>query len=145
MFKRILVGYDGSKGAEGALRKAVELAKVCHAQVLVLTVYRHHSLLEASFSMVRPQEPENMDDLMRGHATEVADYGKKVAREAGAENVRAFVKAGQPSRSIIAFAREHDVDLIAVGCRGLGSIEGYMVGSVSHKITGLADRPVLVV
>ena len=145
MFKSILVGYDGSKGADAALRKACELAVVCDAELLIVTVFRHHSLLEASFSMVRPQEPGNMDDLMRGHAQEVAEYAKTVAQECGARKIRAFVKAGQPARSIVTFAEEHGVDLIAVGSRGLGSIEGYLVGSVSHKITGLADCPVLVV
>ena len=145
MFRKILVGFDGSKGAEGALQKAIELAKLCHSEINVLTVFRHHSLLEASFSMVRPQDPGNMDDLMRGHATEVAEYAKKLAQDAGASNVRAFIKPGQPSRSIVAFAEEHEVDLIAVGSRGLGSFEGYMLGSVSHKITGLAGCPVLVV
>jgi nucleotide-binding universal stress UspA family protein len=82
---------------------------------------------------------------MRDHARTVAEAGRALAQEAGAEKVRLFVKGGQPARSIVAFAEEHGADLIVVGSRGLGSVEGFLVGSVSHKITGLADRPVLVV
>ena len=145
MFKHIIVGFDGSNGAEAALSAAAKLAVTCEAELSVVTVFRHHSYLEASFSMVRPDDPGNMDDVMRSHAREVAEQGKTVAREAGATKARAFVKPGQPARSIIAFAEMHDGDLIVVGSRGLGSIEGYLVGSVSHKITGLADCPVLVV
>lgn len=144
MFRRILVPCDGSKGAEGALLKAIDLAKLCGSELILLTVYRHHSLLEASFSMVRAEEPGNMDDAMRGHATEVVEFAKRIATDAGLKP-RAFVKAGQPARSIVAFATEHDVDLIVIGSRGLGSLEGYLLGSVSHKVTGLASCPVLVV
>jgi nucleotide-binding universal stress UspA family protein len=61
------------------------------------------------------------------------------------ERVRAFVKAGQPARTIIEFARDRDVELIVIGSRGLGSVERYLLGSVSHKVTGLAQCPVLVV
>lgn len=145
MFKKILAPYDGSTGSERSLLKAVDLAKLTDAEVAVLTVYRHHSMLEASFSMVRPSEPGNMDDIMRGHARDIAEYAKSVARDAGLDGVRAFVKAGQPARTIVGFATDHDYDLIVIGSRGLGSIEGYLLGSVSHKVTGLATCPVLVV
>jgi nucleotide-binding universal stress UspA family protein len=145
MFKRIVVAFDGSKGAEAALRTAADLARVGAAELMILTIYRHHSLLEASFSMVRPETPENMDDILRAHAQEVAELGKKIAREAGVEEPRAFIKSGQPARGIVAFAEEHAADLIVIGSRGLGSVEGYLLGSVSHKVTGISDIPVLVV
>jgi nucleotide-binding universal stress UspA family protein len=95
--------------------------------------------------MVRVEEPANLDDVLRGHATEVAEHAKALATDAGVERVRAFVKAGQPARTIIEFARDRDVDLIVIGSRGLGSVERYLLGSVSHKVTGLAQCPVLVV
>lgn len=145
MFKRILVPFDGSNIAEQALLKAVDLAALTGAELFLLTVYRHHSMLEASFSMVRSNEPQNLDTVLRGHAQEVVDHGRKVAQAAGASQVRAFIKPGQPARTIVAWAEEREVDLIVIGSRGLGSIEGYLLGSVSHKVTALADCPVLVV
>jgi len=145
MFKRILVPYDGSKGADKALGKAVELQKLCDAEFYLVTVYRHHSHLEASLSMVRASEPENIDDVLRDHAKEVVEHGKAGAIELGAKNVRAFVRNGPVARGIEAFAEEHEVDLIVLGSRGLGSLEEYLLGSVSHKVTGLAKCPVLVI
>lgn len=145
MFSKILVPFDGSTSAEEAVRKAVELAGLTGAEIVLLTVYRHHSMLEASFSMVRPADPGNMDEILRRHAQEVAEHGKAVAREAGAEKVRAFIKSGPPARTIVAWAKDKEVDLIVLGSRGLGSVEGYLLGSVSHKVTGLAKCPVLVV
>jgi nucleotide-binding universal stress UspA family protein len=145
VYATIVVAYDGSTGAADAVRHAAGLARLAGAELLILTVYRHHSLLEASFSIDHPDNRGNMDDIMRDHARTVAEAGRALAQEAGAEKVRLFVKGGQPARSIVAFAEEHGADLIVVGSRGLGSVEGFLVGSVSHKITGLADRPVLVV
>ena len=146
MFKCILVAVDGSKGAEQALDYGAKLQQLCGGELLILTVYRHHSLLEASLSMVRPEEPpENLDDVMREHAKQVAEEAKELASKAGAETVRAFVKNGPPARTIVAFAEEHKADLIIVGSRGLGDLEGYLLGSVSHKVTSLADCPVMVV
>jgi nucleotide-binding universal stress UspA family protein len=145
MFARILVPFDGSAGAEQALKRACELAKLTGGEILILTVYRHQAMLEASLSMVRVQDPGSLDDVLRNHAREVAEHAKKLAAEAGVERVRAFVKVGQPARTIVGFAREKGADLIVIGSRGLGSMERYLLGSVSHKVTGLAECPVLVV
>lgn len=145
MFKRILVPVDGSEGALKALKMAVDLHKMTKAELMLLTVFRHHSLLEASMSMVRPSEPENLDNVLRGHAKEVADEAKKFALEHGAEAPRAFVKSGQPARTIVKFSKEREIDLIVLGSRGLGDLEGYLLGSVSHKVTSLAECPVMVV
>lgn len=145
MFKRILVPVDGSEGAMKALQLAAKLQKVCNAEMLILTVYRHHSLLEASMSMVRPEEPETMDDMLRDYAKQVAEKAKESVQESGNKKVRAFVKMGPPARTIVRFAEERDADLIVLGSRGLGDIEGYLLGSVSHKVTSLADCPVMVV
>lgn len=145
MFTHILVPIDGSRNAHAALEKAVELARLTGAKITLVTVYRHHSMLEASVSMVRPKDPGNIDDAQREYATEVAEAGKKRAKELGAPTVSAFVRNGPVARGIVAFAREHGCDLIVMGGRGLGSIESYLLGSVSHKVTGMSECPVLVV
>ncbi|KGJ04510.1 Nucleotide-binding universal stress protein, UspA family [Paracoccus halophilus] len=147
MFHKILVAYDGSKGAERALDKAIEMARLTGAELVVLTVYRHHSMLEASLSMVRGavERGRNLDSAMRDVAREAADFAKQRALTAGHDKVKAFIRTGQPARTIIATGREKGCDLIVVGSRGLGATEGYLLGSVSHKVTGLADCPVMVV
>ncbi|USG62432.1 universal stress protein [Sneathiella marina] len=145
MFTSILSPFDGSVGAEAALQKAVKLAVLCGAELTVLTLYRHHSVLEGSMYVTSADQPENIDDLMRNHAKDVAEQGVSIARQAGAQNVRAFVKGGPTARTIVSFSEEHKNDLIVIGSRGLGSLEGVLLGSVSHKVTSLAKSPVLVV
>lgn len=147
MFKRILLAYDGSVGADAALKKAAELAKLTKAELQVLTVYRHHSMLEASLSMVRGNDDAsgNLDDAMRAASREAAEYAKQQAIDLGAPDVHAFIKGGQTARTVAAFAKDHECDLIVIGSRGLGAAETYMLGSVSHKVTSITTIPVLVV
>ncbi len=147
MFKNILAGYDGSRGGYAALEKAAGLARLCGADLTVLTVYRHHAMLEASLSMVRGKsEPvSNLDDIMREVSREAAEEAKARARELGVEKVSAFIKSGPSARTIVSFAEERGCDLIVLGSRGLGSSESYMLGSVSHKVTSLTAIPVMVV
>lgn len=146
MFKKILLAHDGSKGADAALDKAAELCKLSGAELVVLTVYRHHSILEASLSMVRGNDEKggNLDDVMRSASREVGEHAKARAKKLGVENVHAYIKGGPSARTIIAFAKEQGCDLIVVGSRGLGASEGYMLGSVSHKVTSISPVPVLI-
>lgn len=145
MYKKILIATDGSDGSMKALDQAITLQKLCGAELLILSVFRHYSQLESSISMVRPREPEHLDEVMRDYARDIAEYAKKVATEAGCENVRAFVKSGSAGRSIARFAVEREVDLIVVGSHGAGDVSGYLLGSVAQKVTTIARCPVLVV
>jgi len=145
MFDRILVPIDGSDSAYRALELAMELQSKYNSELYLLCVYRHYSLLEASMSMVNPDRPENLEDSMREHATNVVEGAKKFAEEHGSKNYRGFVKSGPPARTIVNFAKDKNVDLIVLGSRGLGDVEGYLLGSVSHKVTSLSHCPTLVV
>ncbi|MZR31654.1 universal stress protein [Sneathiella litorea] len=145
MFKKILIPMDGSEQSLKALKIAVNLQESFDCELIILTVFRHHSLLETSMSMVRSEEPEIMDDILRKHASEVAESGKALALDMGAKRVRAFVKNGHPSRTIVSFSKDKDIDLIILGSRGHGDLEGFLLGSVSHKVTSLAKCPVMVV
>lgn len=145
MFEHILVPVDGSDGSLAAVKLAVQMQQKFDAELMLLCVYRHYSLLEASVSMLSPDRPENLDDSMQDYATEVVEHAKKYATECGSSKVRGFIKGGQPARTIVKFADEHDINLIVLGSRGLGDVEGYLLGSVSHKVTSLAKCPVMVV
>ncbi|MED5389623.1 MAG: universal stress protein [Pseudomonadota bacterium] len=146
MYQRILVPVDGSQGALKALDHAVKLQKDNQAELFLLCVFKHHSLFEASLSMVRPNDVQLPDDALKEYASSVADQAKQLAAKAGADPIRAFVKGGRPSRAIIRFAKDNKVDLIVMGSRGSsGDVDGYFLGSVSQRVASLASCPVLIV
>jgi nucleotide-binding universal stress UspA family protein len=51
---------------------------------------------------------------------------------------------GPPARAIADVARARDADEIIVGARGLSRVRA-LLGSVSHELLHIADRPVLVI
>lgn len=146
MFKKILVPVDGSKLSIEALDKAVELQQLTHAELILLYVYKHHSLFEASLSMVRPEDVQIPDQSLREYAREIVTQAKDHAKAMGSEQVRGFVKSGRPSSTIIKFAQKQEIDLVVMGSRGTtGDVDGMFLGSVSQRVASRAKCPVLVV
>ncbi|MBK0400418.1 universal stress protein [Limibaculum sp. M0105] len=138
MFERILVPIDGSEQSFRAIDTAAGLARKFDGALTLVCVYRHHSPLEASLSMVRARPAETPDSALKDHAAEVLRAGKSRAAEAGAERIEAFAQRGQPAREIVAFAERIEADAIVMGSRGLGDVEGFLLGSVSHKVGSLS-------
>jgi nucleotide-binding universal stress UspA family protein len=95
--------------------------------------------------MVNPELTGSTDSALEEYAKDVAEKGKKYAKQQGVEKVRAFYMGGGPARTIVKFSNDHDVGLVVLGSRGLSDSERYLLGSVSHKVTSTSDRPVLVV
>lgn len=63
---------------------------------------------------------------------------KQSAKAAGVDHVDTMVRTGPPARTIVHVAEEIGADTIVMGSRGLGDLEGLLLGSVSHKVTTLA-------
>ena len=145
MFNKILVPVDGSQAAHEALDKAIELQKLCGAELLILSVYREHNLWKASVTWVSHEETRSTDPAMEAFAREVAEKSKEYAKSKGVDKVRSFYIGGGPARMIVKFSEDHDADLIVMGSRGLGDSTRYLLGSVSHKVTSLAQCPVMVI
>lgn len=146
MFKKILVAVDGSKMSIQALQKAIELQKLMDSELYIICVFKHHSLGEASLSMVRKSNPQIPDQALNEHAKEVVAFAKDYAKEHGATRVRGFVKGGRPSKTIVKFAKDKEIDLIVMGSRGSDSDkDGILLGSVSLRVASMAKIPVLVV
>lgn len=145
MFKKILVPVDGSESAHAALDKAIELQKLCDAELLLLSVYREHNLWKASVTLVNPELTASTDPALETFAKAAAEKSKAYVQSKGVEKVRSFYMGGGPARMIIKFSEDYDIDLIVMGSRGLSDSTRYLLGSVSHKVTSLAQCPVLIV
>lgn len=137
--KTLLVAADGSTHAWKALDLACDLARQYGSKLVVVSVYRHHSQPESSHSMVRGREPVEAPDTSLGRlAREVVDQGVARVRASGISAVEGLVKRGPPARTIIELAKQRSVDAIVMGSRGLGDVEAFLLGSVSHKVCNLA-------
>jgi nucleotide-binding universal stress UspA family protein len=139
MFESILVATDGSDHAGKALDIACDLAQKYGSRLTILSVYRHHSMPGSTHSMVGGAEIEPPDATLGKLAREITDTALARAREKGVAQVEGVVRRGPPARTIVQVAKERGADAITMGSRGLGDAEGFFLGSVSHKVSSLAE------
>jgi nucleotide-binding universal stress UspA family protein len=135
--KEILVGVDGSDEARAALEVGIDLAQGSGAQVT--TIYVRHP----QHSFVGSPYAQRALSAELARAKSALKDAQTAAAEAGVAMETDEVE-GDPADQIIDLGRLRNVDLIVVGSRGLGTITGKLLGSVSTKVVQNADRPVLV-
>jgi nucleotide-binding universal stress UspA family protein len=139
MFQNILCAVDGSKPALKAAQTASSLAAELGAKLTFLTVTKEIDLTEDVKRYMEIEHLTGSPQYVLDRSTEqIIQDARECAREAGVADMRTEVKVGNPARTIIAFAERNGIDLIVMGGRGHGEIEGILVGSVSHKVSNLA-------
>jgi nucleotide-binding universal stress UspA family protein len=139
MFKKILVGYDGSKGGKAALASAAALAGKFESQVTALWVREplpRHSDLPGEFE----GEAEAADEYFQERQKEVAEIGVQSGLSIACETRR-----GHPAKNILQLAKDGGYDLIVVGHSDHSELWGRLLGDTADRITDHAHCNVLVV
>ena len=130
MFKRIVVGTDGSNTARAAVEHAVNLAKASDAEVIVATVMAKPGTSPFEGSTI---------ELGRRILDEVKQtYGKEVA-------LKTKLLEGNAADEIIDLAEQQDADVIVIGNVGMTEKKRFMLGNVPNAISHHAGRHVLIV
>ena len=147
MTRHILVAVDGSEHADRAVEFTVELAGCVGAPVTVLHVVPTTSPAPTIVGTYAELEQiwRNARGALEEAGRELVDRVAGRLRRAGVEDVRTRVEVGPPARTIVDVAREVDADVIVLGRRGLGDLEGLLLGSVSHKVAQIAEATVVTV
>lgn len=139
MFETILVAVDGSDQSFKGVDAAINLAEHYGSKLVMLSVYRHHSMLENTHSLVKGREEiEPPDSTLRRLARDFVEAAVKRAKDAGLAKVEGEVKRGHPARTIVSIAQERKADAIVMGSRGLGDFGALLLGSVSYKVNSMA-------
>jgi nucleotide-binding universal stress UspA family protein/nitrite reductase/ring-hydroxylating ferredoxin subunit len=119
LYRRILVGTDGSATAQEAARKAFDLGMMLGVGVTVVYVAG--------------------DRLLGAIALEDAKKGKP--RGLGVET---RLVEGEPAAEIRALAEREELDLIVVGNKGLAGARRVLLGSVPSAVASRAPTDVLI-
>ncbi len=146
MLKTILVPIDGSSDANRALDFASDLAAKYDARVVVLHAV-HYPLGRLPDELHRYAVSEHLEGPDETGAVVEKMLESAVLRASGAGATKTVHDAvvGDPARVILDAAKSYDADLIVTGSRGLGELEGLLVGSVSDKVLHHAKVPVTIV
>jgi nucleotide-binding universal stress UspA family protein len=138
--KRIVVGLDGSKQSEAALKWAVRMAKGMGSQVIA--VYA----VDVPVYFPEPYgTPLQFDEGWRTAMR--SEFENKWCRPLKASGVRyrMLMEDGRASSVIDEVAERENADIVVVGRRGRGGVTELLLGSVSHALVLHSKRPVLVI
>jgi len=120
VYKRILVGTDGSTTAAKAVDRAVELAKVSGASLTILT---------AGIG-------ERAKEIVDKEAARHADSGVKIETR---------VDDRDASTALVEVGDQGDYDLLVVGNKGMTGASRFFLGSVPNKVSHHVQRSLLIV
>ena len=138
--KPILLATDGSPTAEEATEKAIELANLLGAPLVVVTAWDiPYSTLGYAAVPVVP----DLGKLAKEQADKVAAAAATRARSAGVE-VQALTLRGFPVEEICRAAEKHEPQLLVIGSHGYSGIDK-VIGTTAAKVVNHADGSVLVV
>ena len=128
---RVVIADDSSEHAKEAGELAASIGKLCGAEAVLARVY--------------PSRLAGEDDAVRRTEEDLAQRADELKEILGRRPRTEVRQAGDPAGAILAAAQEEEVPaLIAVGSRGLGTIQRIRLGSVSTKVLRAAAGPVLV-
>lgn len=132
----LVVGVDGSPPSQRALEWAIEEAALRGAAVQAVTSY-----------LPEPNDPVEPQPGWMAHARQQAEEAQRSAVEQAVKahpgvEVAAEIVHATPADALILASRS--ADLLVLGSRGLGSVRGLLLGSVSQQVARHAACPVVV-
>jgi nucleotide-binding universal stress UspA family protein len=146
--KRIVVGYDGSEGAQRALDRAADLAQAFGSELIVASVITPVDLVPVGETVTMPLAPlvaPAIDpELEAERWQEIADEARRRLGERGL-TAEIVSPVGDAANEIVDVAEERDADLIVVGTHEPGFLDRLLAGSVSQGVARRAHCDVLIV
>jgi len=128
---KILVGYDGTNSAKGALGLAKTHAKAFGASVEVVT----------SMQKGTESQRKEIEQAERGLA-----YAKTLFEEDNiACNTHLLIRGLSPGEDLVEFASEGQIDEIIVGVKRRSKVGKLLMGSTAQYVILKAECPVVTV
>lgn len=174
MFSKIILATDGSEHADQALKVAIDLAQKYQAELTIAHVLTQdhpteeiERILEVEHLLKEPTlDKDKMEHILLTDAYDnhgmmrqgdrearaVAIIGEQILKAAmlqvekvGLETVKTAILSGDYANAILKLADDLDADMIVMGRRGLSTLKGLIIGSVSYKVSQRARCSVLTV
>jgi len=145
---RVLVPLDGSKHSDETVQFLLRMPLPSRAEVLVMVVLQSFA---ATFVKAYTLDPERDRQIVAELREAEEEAAKRVLTEAegqlrkGRCRVATVIARGDPSREILREAAQRNVDLVALGAKGLTGVRGFLLGSVAQRVARYAKSSVLIV
>lgn len=143
MYKSILVPTDGSDLSEQAATAAIDLARLCGAEIIALSVaepYPQVPAAEGAMVIDPGLETRTLMDFAQQNVEQVA----AAARAAGVPVRTETALSVVPYQEIIDAARKFHCDLIFMASHGRRGLSRLLAGSVTQNVLAYSSVPVMV-
>ncbi|HVP57709.1 MAG TPA: universal stress protein [bacterium] len=144
-FLKALVPLDGSKAGESALPQMAELAAKLNTELILLQVlplgFMDMSPSGYGWVMYREEAVRATELLAKEYLDEV---GARLMNR-GVTAVRSEVRFGDAAQTIIEFADEAKVNVVAMSTHGSSGIRRWVFGNVADRVLHEGKTPVLLV
>jgi nucleotide-binding universal stress UspA family protein len=131
---RVLIAYDGSDVSRRALDRVITLMKT--AEIGLVTVARPIYRDPPYTGYADPSTEEEQRKLL---------FGARDILKAEGITSTGYAPVGDAAEQILATAKEFGAELIVMGARSLGTVERFVLGSVSTKVMHEVECDVLIV
>lgn len=141
MFQRLLLAWDGSPPAQGALDLAIDLARRYGAEIVAVAVA--HSPAHAETEEDRRESVEAARRFFEESFLRVRDRAERAGVEV--EHVIIEGEAAEPADDLVRYARDHGFDLVVAGHhRGRRRRGRLVLHGLADRLVAHADLPVLI-
>lgn len=135
--QNIVVGTDGSKHAEAALKWAARHAKLMNGSLTVVHAWQY-PYASIDVTAMAPFTPE-------GFSEEAHKLVDRVVADLKADGVPAIGVAREGGAAAVLLAEAEHADLLVVGARGHGGFAGLLLGSVATQCSRHPRCPTVIV
>jgi nucleotide-binding universal stress UspA family protein len=138
IYRKLLVGFDGSPSSANALGQAIGLARTERSWIKVISVAPSNNG-DLDLTGVK-----NLREAFRGPAERALAQAARIASDERA-SVMTALEEGEPHERIVAVAESENCNLIIMGRHGKNRIEKALLGSVTSRVIGHTTKDVMVV
>lgn len=136
MFKKIVIGFDGSEHSERALRMCCDLAQKYDSEIHLVHTPHAQTVAFAMGAVAGYRAIANMPSTeeVESARDKILSAGEAIAKENGQTITKTYTELGDPAEQIVACAESVSADLIITGRRGLGSVSSLLLGSTTQSV-----------
>ena len=126
--ERVIVGYDDSPAAPGALAWAVHHARRSGAELVIVYV------VSSSFEWELNAAQVNTDPIRKELRSRLRGQWTEPVRAAGVR-YETQLEDGRPAEALLDAARRNDASLIVIGMTPRGTLGELVFSSVTHRVS----------
>jgi nucleotide-binding universal stress UspA family protein len=145
--KKILIAVDKSGYKDKIVAYASDLAKAMGSEIAAIHVIDKASLGAVGdlLGYYRGGKIEVYQEEMKNQGQKLLNEVREKAEPLGVKVSTEVLVGSSVAVTIIDYAKDHDVDLVIIGTKGMTGVQKFLLGNVANNVIANAHCPVLAI